>query len=429
MLKNPKIILTEWIPFGKNYMNEFIDRITLKEYQSKRKRYFSVGKGDIRDKGIFEVFEYKTAVNIIEFEPETYVQFTSNVLDEDLSFFISVDYLGRVIYAVELESSSLKKLSCIIPNLILKSSHIMYPLISSSQRYLLEILYGRFKIYKHIGVISEENFNNEELHKLTQIIGGIKKILKLSDGDIIFGDFGIYISTKKPEKFENFLGYYSFIRSLTGVSRDLFFRLVYISSKLEYISDKLKKMDIEEIDKIRAELSSIDKELSVIEIVLGYLEEIINIIHENYPPDFDDFTKTILELIDTDKKISRIRYRLTEIDNLLKSNSELATSLTRLLTTISEDLEREIVKQLAQNTKYQVALGEAMEVLEIGIFGIYALEATHVLIVTSGLEEYFKHFEILNLSLEFWIILISIFIGLYCGIKIIEYKKTKVLNS
>ena len=35
-IKNPKVILTEWIPFGKNYMTEFIDRDYTKRVSKKK---------------------------------------------------------------------------------------------------------------------------------------------------------------------------------------------------------------------------------------------------------------------------------------------------------------------------------------------------------------------------------------------------------
>ncbi|WP_423792609.1 hypothetical protein ACPB8Q_07810 [Methanocaldococcus indicus] len=430
LIKSPKIILTEWIPFGKNYLTEFIDRITLKEYQSNRKRYFSISPTkNIKNEPFFSISKHVTTVKIIDFEPENYIKLISTLVIDNIDMFIYADYLGRCIYALEVEESEIKKLSFIIPNLIIKSSRVMYPLLSSSQRYLLEVLYGRLKVYKHVTVVSETEIKDkEDILKLSQIVGSIKRVIKLSEGSIIFGDFGIYISTKTPKKFEKFIYCYTFIRSLTGVSRDLFFKLNSISSKLEIISDSIKNLDYDNIDEIRGELSIIDKEMSVIEIVIGYLEEIIEIVEKHNNCVDDEFTNNILDLLDVDKKIKRIQYRIREIKTLLDSNEKLATSLTRLLTTISEDLERDIAKQLAENTKYQVALGEAMEVLEIGIFGIYALEAVHVLI-TASKKEIFYELYILGLPLKFWIILISIFLGLYLGKIIIESRKKAILES
>lgn len=137
----------------------------------------------------------------------------------------------------------------------------------------------------------------------------------------------------------------------------------------------------------------------------------------------------ILEKVEAERKLRRLIYRIAEIENILKSNDSLATSLTRLLTTISEDLERKIANQLAENTKYQVAIGEAMEVLEIGIFGVYALEAAHILLLTSGKDEILHHIKILGFPLEFWIILVVTILGVYVGKIVIEYRKKKVLGE
>ncbi|ADC69408.1 conserved hypothetical protein [Methanocaldococcus sp. FS406-22] len=440
-IKNPKVILTEWIPFGKNYMTEFIDRITLKEYQRKRIKYFTASEErDIRYKAVFETSDYQTTVNIIEFIPETSVKFTAEIIGNGKKdVFIYVDYLGRCIYASEItkagdeeEIISLDNLSFVIPDLILDSSRIMSHLIAPPQRYLLETLYGEIKVYKHVTVLTETAISIDEntLVEISQVIGAVKNILEIDDGVIIFGDFGIFISNPNPEKFEKFIYYYPFIRSITGVSRDLFFKLNNIASKLEVISNNLESgIDLDDITEIRGELSRIDRELAVIEIVCGYLKEIIEFLNSSYPPNFGDFDLMILEKVEAERKLKRLIYRIAEIENILASNSSLATSLTRLLTTISEDLERKIANQLAENTKYQVALGEAMEVLEIGIFGVYALEAAHILLLTSGKDEILHHIKIFGFPLEFWIILTVTILGIYVGKIVIEYRKKKVLRE
>jgi len=440
-IKRPKVILTEWIPFGKNHMTEFIDRITLKEYQRKRIKYFTASENkDVKNLAIFETSNYQTTVNIIDFIPETSVKFTAEIIGErKKDVFIYVDYLGRCIYASEItkagdeeEIISLDNLSFVIPDLILDSSRIMCHLISSPQRYLLETLYGKIKVYKHVTVLTETvvEINEHTLLEISQVIGAVKNILEVEGGLIIFGDFGIFISHKNPEKFERFVYYYPFIRSITGVSRDLFFKLNTIASKLEIISNNIASgIDLDDITKIRGDLSKIDRDLAVIEIVCGYLKEIIEFLNSSYPPNYGDFDLMILEKIDAERKLKRLIYRIAEIETILKSNDSLATSLTRLLTTISEDLERKIANQLAENTKYQVALGEAMEVLEIVIFGVYALEAIHILLSTSEKEEILKHFEILGFPLNFWIILLTTLFGIYLGKVIIERRKKKVLKE
>ncbi|WP_456371507.1 hypothetical protein [Methanocaldococcus sp.] len=440
-IEKPRVILTEWIPFGKNYMTEFIDRITLKEYQKKRIKYFTTSKNrEVINKSIFETSEYQTTVNIIDFIPETSVKFTAEIRGEaKKDFFIYVDYLGRCIYSSEIFKAeeeenfiSLDYLSFILPDLILTSSRIMSHLIAASQRYLLETLYGELKVYKHVTILTETKINitEESLPEINQVIGQVKNIINIDDSLIIFGDFGILISSPNPEKFERFICYYPFIRSITGVSRDLFYKLNSIASKLEIISRTLESgINLEEIGDIRGELSRIDRELSVIEIVCGYLKEIIELLDNNYPPNFGDFDLMLLEKVEAERKIKRLVYRIIEIENILESNEKLATSLTRLLTTISEDLERNIANQLAENTKYQVAIGEAMEILEIGIFGVYALEATHVLLITSGKEEILEHFKILGFPLNFWIMVSVIILGIYIGKVCIEYKKKKALKQ
>jgi hypothetical protein len=440
-IKNPKVILTEWIPFGKNYMTEFIDRITLKEYQRKRIKYFTASENrDIKDIAIFKTSEYQTTVNIIDFIPETSVKFTAEIRGNGKKdVFIYVDYLGRCIYASEIVKAedeegiiSLDCLSFIIPDLILDSSRIMSHLIAPPQRYLLETLYGEIKVYKHVTVLTETSIeiNENTLIEISQVIGAVKNIIEIDNGLIIFGDFGLFISHPNVEKFEKFIYYYPFIRSITGVSRDLFFKLNTIASKLEVISSTLESgVDLEDITEIRGELSRIDRELSVIEIVCGYLKEIIEFLNKNYPPNFGDFDLAILEKVEAERKLKRLIYRITEIENILASNSSLATSLTRLLTTISEDLERKIANQLAENTKYQVAIGEAMEVLEIGIFGVYALEAAHVLLLTSGKEELLHYTKMLGFPLDFWIMLTVTILGVAIGKMVIEYRKRKVLGE
>ncbi|WP_236610574.1 hypothetical protein [Methanocaldococcus villosus] len=86
------VVLTEWIPFGKNHMAEFINRITLKEFQKRKKYFTGTENRDIKNKAIFEIAKYKTTVSIIDFIPETSVKFTANIGNKDV--FIYIDYLA-----------------------------------------------------------------------------------------------------------------------------------------------------------------------------------------------------------------------------------------------------------------------------------------------------------------------------------------------
>ncbi|WP_457612338.1 hypothetical protein [Methanocaldococcus sp.] len=431
ILEDVKIVLNEWIPFGKNYITDFIDRLTLKRYQKTRKFFTSIEEADLINNPIFEIKGFYTTVEVIEFSPEIAIKFRTNYENRDV--FVYADYLGRVLYSSQIVGNvDFRKLSFIVPDLILNSSKMILNFLSPSQRFLLEGLYGKVKLYKHISILTTTIFdlNQENLGKISQIIGTIKNIIRVDDGFIIFGDYGVLIAHKTPEKFEKFIYYYPFIRSLTGVSKDLFFKINNIASKLEKIGKVLGEgIKWEVIGDIRAELSKIDREMAIIETTLGYLDEVISILKKSYPPNFDEFELNLLELLDTKRKIDRLEYRIEEIRNILKSNENLATSLTRLLTTISEDLEREIVHQLANNTKYQVALGEAMELLEIGIFGVYALEAVHILLITSGYEDKVHHIYFLGLPLDFWIILFSIILGVYVGTYLIKKRKRRILES
>ncbi|ADG14020.1 conserved hypothetical protein [Methanocaldococcus infernus ME] len=428
MLENPIIILNEWIPFGKNYITDFIDRITLKRYQ-KTKKYFTAT--DRIDEPIFKIEKFYSKVEVLQFIPDVSIQFRANY--ENVDMVIYTDYLGRVIYSSEIpEKLSVRKLSFIIPDLILKSSKLIINFISPSQRFILEGLHGEIKIYKHISILVRNTFelSSENLSVVSQVIGTIKNIIRVDDGFIIFGDYGLLIAHKEPEKFEKFIYYYPFIRSLTGVLKDVFLKINDIASRLENIGEMLEEsVDWDNVGKIRGELSEIDREMAIIETTLGYLDEVIEILLKNYPPNFDEFELNLLELLEAKRKIERLSYRLIEIKNILKSNENLATSLARLLTTISEDLEREIVSQLALNTKYQVALGEAMELLEIGIFGVYALEAVHILLITSGYEDKVHHFYFLNFPLDFWIVLFSTVFGILVGTYLIKRKKRKILHG
>jgi hypothetical protein len=446
-LKNPKVVITEWIPFGKNYMTEFIDRVTLREYQKKRIKYFTEVVDNLSTiESVFKASKYYTKVNIIDFEPEAYVKFIAEVdfekegIFQKKDVFIYVDYLGRCIYASEIENAedeegyiSLDNLAFIIPDMIIDSSKMIKSLIASSQRYILETLYGQYKVYKHVSIITETIFeiNENTLAEVRQVIGNIKRIIDIGEGKLIFGEFGLLLMHPNPKKFENFISCYSFIRSIVQSSQDLFFKLNNISTRLERLSNILTgKIDMETMGKLRNELSEIDKELAVIEIVSGYLKEISSLMNEErYLLKFSGEDVELLKILNAKNKLKKLNNRITEIENAIRSNLELATSLTRLSTTLSDNLQSKISNQLAESVKHQVAIGEAMELLEAGIFGVYALEAIHILMLMSGKEHELMHYKVFGFPIPFWIVLFAVVFGIYIGKKILEYRKRKVLEE
>ena len=70
-----------------------------------------------------------------------------------------------------------------------------------------------------------------------------------------------------------------------------------------------------------------------------------------------------------------------------------------------------------------------MELLEAGIFGVYALEAIHILMLMSGKEHELMHYKVFGFPIPFWIVLFAVVFGIYIGKKILEYRKRKVLEE
>ncbi len=431
-VKEPEIYLTEWIPFGKNYLTEFIERIMLKKYNNVK--YFSEAIDDFKytKNSVFKTPLRYTKIRTLDFDTEKRIKFIAETYHGNM--VVNVNYIGLIKYSFKILDSENKKddkisfddLSFIIPKMVINTSKIIKPLLSSSQRYLLETIYREYRIYKDILIFVKEDIELDKYRKseVKQLVGNIKRIKEFNGSKIIFGEYGILVTNFKEKELKKVLIFYSYVRSLTRTTSDIFLKLNKISNELEVLSDELKNnMDENKIREFRIKMSGIDKILSTIEIMLGFLKEALTDLNREYLEQAFDFDFGI------SYRLKKLEDKLIEIENTLKSNLEFSTSLTRLLTTLSEDYQFEISKQLSKSVKHQVALGEAMELLEAGIFGVYFLEAVHLLLLTSNLEKELEHIILFGFPLAFWIMLLVAISGIFIGKLILEYRKKKILSE
>ena len=327
--EKPEIYLTEWIPFGKNYLTEFIERIMLKKY--KNVKYFSEAMEDFKytKNSIFKTPLKYTKIRTLEFDPEKRIKF---IAETDYgNMVVNVNYIGLIKYSFKILDSENKKddkisfddMSFIIPKIVINTSKIIKPLLSSSQRYLLETIYKDYRIYKDILIFVKEDINLDKYRKseIKQLVGNIKRIEEFNRSKIIFGEYGILVTNFRELELKKVLIFYSYVRSLTRTTSDIFLKLNKISNELEVLSDELKNnMDENKIREFRIKMSEIDKILSTIEIMLGFLKEALVDLNREYLEQSFDFDFGI------SYRLKKLEDKLTEIKNTLKSNLEFSTS-------------------------------------------------------------------------------------------------------
>ena len=105
------------------------------------------------------------------------------------------------------------------------------------------------------------------------------------------------------------------------------------------------------------------------------------------------------------------------------------TSLEELSKTVSEKELKNVFTALRENTAHSVAIGEALEILEAGIFGIYMIEILNIAMETTGWYDNDPADGLLLIPLALWIILIGGVGGVYGGWKMLQRIKHRTLKK
>ena len=280
----PKILVAEWIPFGPNQFDHFVEAISA--FKAKEEIFLTDKMDEEPSQAILEVEPNLARVHVAEYVPGERVEFESQIYYKEEEgilqterVWVSVQSYGLVVYGCSIrevgyenpenpktikwsEFVSLDRLARIVTDLLEDTSTLMSTLLSSYQRRILGVVYPRseeeyFERKKYVMVITNQViYNNKSLWELVkneydlnnllspfspfrnevqQIIGEIHKYGFLRNGDVyIIGKEGflLIIRHSKIEYYKEAIELILTLQALDMFHQHMFARIWMIWDQL-----------------------------------------------------------------------------------------------------------------------------------------------------------------------------------------------------
>jgi hypothetical protein len=448
-----RILITEWIPFGENTIMELSRKLEADRSTSTPSILTEVIDPEPEEM-IFRTRSIPTVIQVIKSKEGEVVEFKctvsyaeTNADIQEEHFGVHVDNMGRIIYGLELLEAdglrgkySVDSVSAVLADLTHDSSRMLNTVVSKYQQRLLELIYfneplHRDKFFLVFAEGIEPNLDVSDfapgtpyLLELQQILGHVYDATVLDEGILLFrGANGIVIVGEDSFKYERQLLNYAFLKSIENSLDNALARMWRSWDITEELKNAIfskegggSLRDVNrKINELQSDVSIVNSVFSYLKNTLSSLEGIIDSLSESplyiyleMGERFNVLKRRVDDAIPVAATLSR------EIEGLVSvANSLLDSSMARLMDAVEE------------NTKKYVAIGEALELLEIGIFGVYIVELLHIILQYGRFEEDLINTELLGVSLALWIITSIGIGGIVLAWYLLRLTKRRVLSE
>lgn len=457
-LKGEVVIqLNEWIPFGLNNIISLNDK--LESSSNIRHTLLTEAIDYSPETSTFETKPTLSRVRVLDFERTGFVEFISDVLFQDTGgeiqseqIGIHVDVSGRVTHGMkvvetmgEKEKFSMDSLSRIVADLVEDSSRVMDTVLNNYQRRLLNLVYAgqshqrdKFVVVTANGFEPEAPSINNYLERpelnseINQIITNAYRAFDISDGSqVILGTSGLLLITDDPERYKHVLVLYPLLNSIRTFQSNVFARMEMVMDNLSYIRNSIHDEDFTSVSKLVEEVTQLSGNVIMFEAIFSFVQESIEGIGEQLSSmvNLNEYEQEFLQHTDQDIMLETIRARVEDAKFIVDGLEKEITSLEELSTSLSDREMKNVFRALRENTAHSVAIGEALEILEASILGVYVIEVLNLAMETSGLYENDPAGGALLLPLAFWIVLMGGVGGVYLSWKMLQRIKKKTLKK
>ncbi|MEQ9714053.1 MAG: hypothetical protein ACTSSP_09115 [Candidatus Asgardarchaeia archaeon] len=402
--KEPKIIISEWYPFGPIQFESFANLVMRQDIQ--RKVFLSLRVKDHPQEAYFKTTKKLAQLlvgppsskswNVIEFE--TIMEIGSKTQVERINALV-MDY-GSVLYSIELVKIGEEhtffgsdRVARVIANLFDDISSLMTSLLSSYQLRAIKIIYPQYekegfeksKIFliatKETKAKVKDTQKFEEVNiEYMQLLGSRLKIIELNDLKIVEGELGI-VAEGEYEKYLSGLIYYLQVLAIKRFLNDLYSRIWIMWDNVIYIREGIFKEE-EEILTLLEELSKLHSDLNILRNIGLLFTHAVCRLKEKYDIIIrkrNVYTESIINKLRVIDLIESLENQVKELSNFIASLIDEIRSLQIVASSFLEEEHYQLRKIMTENIKKQASMQAALEVIEIVIIGVYGLEVGHLL--------------------------------------------------
>ncbi len=407
-LKNPRIMICEWIPFNKNQIMTINDDLeTTKRIKS---NLFTSRIDTTPHTATFTTNPVFTEVKIKDYDVSRFVRFDAQVFyPEDVvqieRFGVNIDFSGRVIYGLALkdidgckEVQSLDKMSRVISDVVLDSSVMVDTLLSVFQKRLLDVVFfddskERDKFTVIIGDEITPHFDDNDKYldkekhenELNQVLEAVHRVVTLSPKEKVFvGSHGIILVSPDSTKYEEIVSVAAFLYSLQILQRNISTRMWILWDQIRETREKIlavSESDTEGISHIQEMLSQISGTIVLLEEITKYMSHSTAYIRREWNAlrkklADDECCANLVEALEIDKQahtrgeiITDIKMGISGLQNEISGLRDIAGTIAeKQMKKVNEALQENIA-EMQEMTRASDRTGSAVEVLEIILAG------------------------------------------------------------
>lgn len=414
LISGVTLLIGEWIPFGSNQVVALNDRLGSGERC--QGGFLTALTDDKPDTMHYEQAEDidLTEVLLLDFSPETYVNFEAEVHfpeDEGIvqieNIGVHVNHHGNVAFGVQLEAVldrerdriSLDLLSRVMVDLQQDSSKLIDSLVAEHQRGLLDIVYygdrenrDKFTLILAESIepkmpaekyLDKEDYENE----LKQVLGDtyVSYDLGHQEGLLVMGSSGILYVEEDCTRHEAILSAYLFLYSLSTFIRNYFNRTFILGDTLKEIGvdiDQFEK-DPNSLMQIRARLTQAANEVVLLQEILNYIMETCQAAALPQGPESatDHVGMQLFDILDLENTANSLRLRTADMRKNITGCQHKIETLREQCQVISErqmmnfqDAMNNNSKNLEDMFKAAERSGQSLEMMQVLLSGTLAFE-------------------------------------------------------
>lgn len=451
-LKDLRILISEYIPFGTNHIIAFNEELDCQR-NVKEGLMTSFIDTDL-ERATFEIKEELTKVRIDQYDPNDYVIFNASIIyaedveqQEEISVY--VDAYGRVIYGTQLleidgdPKMSIDKLTRVTADLTLDTSRMIYTMLSTYQRRLLDLVYfgtpeyrNKFTILmakeidpdkKGIEFHDGEAYENE----LNQVLSHATHFHDLKNGDKFFyGLEGFILISKTPEKYEDLISILAFYSGFDIFQKNYFAKMFMLWDQVRDARYSIERGDVDPnaINQAKNILTNVSAAVVLMNELLNFMRKSVENMNTEWTkldksiPEF----KEIIQIIELEDFVNKALIRIDDAHLVVSGLTEEIGGINGLINSLTEkqmnrvnEALRDSIASLDEVTRGTERTGVALNVLEVVLSGSIAFDVLAVLWLNQPLVDLLGVYAWTAISLAAFF---AVGFGLWYGMKWLEKK-------
>jgi hypothetical protein len=440
-LSEPKLIISEYIPFGRNSIVAFNKKLdTFKRVKSSLLTYFM----DSQPYGTqFKMIPIKIKIDTLDFHPTEFINVNAEIfygeaegIEQIEKFGIHINQSGKVILGMNIEEIdgqrdwiSIDLYTRLFSDVIFDSSELLSTILSNHQREILKLVFfnrpnNRDKFVCLLGKDIKPNMPAKEYlddedkeNEIKQVLEYIDRVKDLPDGSKLFiGTHGLIFISNKIDQYDAIIANFGFLKAIDIFLANLLARVF----SLEDEAKEIRQQILHEIEKDPRSVGFVQSKLSELNVTAILFEETRERIETSLQDciqeykveskNWNEYQRKLAQELKIGELLQGALARMRDTKKLVEGLYHDVQGLRDHVNVINEKRLQSIFKQLKEDAVIQNRMVKAaersdskMQILQIIFAGSLALD----IYALFGLNITSKTLEI-GFNIGLWVLIVAL---------------------